>query len=129
MASPQVQRPQQVQHNSGSHVTVGCKLPNGLHLDFNEPGKPLRRITVKGTNDSHVIGGFGITENVPEEFFSEWLKRNKDMPVVKNGLIFGLPKTESTEAKAAEMKSVKNELEPIDPNVPGHGIEKINTRN
>ena len=99
-------------------VTVGCKLPHGLHLDIN--GK---RVTLAGTNASSVIGGHGITENVDKEFFDKWMSLNKDSAAVKNGLIFSNEKTQNVKAEAKEKKGNKNGFEGLDPTKPGPGIE------
>lgn len=101
--------------NSGETVIVGCKLPNGIHMDFVDPGKPLRRVSLRGTNSTKVVGGFGITKNVPKAYFDEWMARYKELPAVAGGLIFALGKEDSTIAKAKEMKDVKNGLEPLNP--------------
>lgn len=118
-----VQQPTQVKSNSGSHVVVGCKLPHGLHLDINEPGKPLRRVTLKGTNASNVVGGYGITPQVPQQFFEEWMRLNKELPAVKSGLIFATANVDSATGKAEDHKKLKNNLEPLDPNNPGKGLK------
>lgn len=107
---------------SGTTVSVGCRLPNGLHMDFMEPGKPLRRVTLRGTNASRVAGGFGITENVPKDYFDEWIKVNAELPAVKNGFIFSMNKANDVEAKAREMAGEKNGFEPLDPNKPGKDL-------
>lgn len=109
--------------SSGSTLTVGCKLPHGMHLDFLEPGRPLRRVTIKGTNSARVIGGYGITEDVPEAYFNEWMAKHQELPAVRNGLIFAMAKYESTVAKAKEMAKEKNGLEPLSP--VAQGIETL----
>jgi glutamate synthase domain-containing protein 1 len=111
--------------SSGNTVSVGCKIPNGIHMDFLTPGKPLRRVTLRGTNASRVIGGFGITENVPKEFFDEWMRLNAEHPAVVNGFIFSMNKTNDAEARATEMKAEKNGFEPLDPDKPGKDLKKF----
>ena len=112
---------------SGELCSVGCKLPHGLKLDLNQPGQPRHRVVIKGTNSAAVIGGFGITENVSASFFAEWLKRNKELPAVKHGLIFALPSARSVADKALELAELKHGAEPIDPKAPGKGIAKLRT--
>ena len=99
-------------------VTVGCKLPHGLHLDIG--GK---RVTLKGTNASNVIGGHGITENVDKAFFDKWMSQNKESAAVKNGLIFAHEAAQNTKAEAKEKKDNKNGFEGLDPAKPGPGIQ------
>ena len=40
-------------------VTVGCKLPNGFVLEVGN-----QSVVLKGSNDSSLIGGHGITHGV-----------------------------------------------------------------
>lgn len=98
-------------------VTVGCKLPHGLHLDIGE-----KRVTLAGANASQVIGGHGITENVDKEFFEKWLSLNKDSVAVQRGLIFAHDKAGNTKSEAIEKQEEKTGLEGIDPANPGPGI-------
>jgi hypothetical protein len=102
----------------GNTVTVGCKLPHGLHLDV--AGK---RVTVEGTNGATIIGGHGITRNVDKAFFEEWLRINKDSDAVKNELIFAHEKDASTAAEANEKEGNRSGFEGIDPAKPGNGVE------
>lgn len=91
-------------------VTVGCKLPHGLHMDLN--GK---RVTLKGANSSAIAGGHGITENVDESFFTEWMSRNKELAFVKSGHIFSDVKVANVQAQANERKDEKTGFEGMDP--------------
>lgn len=100
---------------SNKMVTVGCKLPHGLKLDLELPGKPKVRHILKGTNSSSVIGGFGLTE-VPEDFWNEWVKRNKDLEAVKKLLVWSYPSREGARSKALEMAELRHGVEPINPN-------------
>lgn len=105
-------------------VTVGCKLPHGLHLDIVKIGEPTARHTINGTNSSRIIGGYGITEGVPRAFWDRWLEQAKDLAMVKNGLVFAHKETASAIAKAKDGAGVLNSFEPIDPAKPPKGIEK-----
>ena len=96
-------------------VTVGCKLPHGLHLDILDANKARTRFTVKGNNSSLVIGGFGITEGVPKEHFDAWMRQNKVHPSVVKGLIFAHAQKNSVEAMAREKAELRSGLEQIDP--------------
>lgn len=99
-------------------VTVGCKLPHGLHLDVND-----KRITLAGENSSAVIGGHGITEGVDKELFERWMSLNKDSAAVKNGLIFAHEKSSNTQAEAKEKVKNKTGFEGLDPKAPAPGIK------
>ena len=100
-------------------VTVGCKLPNGLHLDH--MGK---RVTLNGFNTSDVIGGHGLTV-VDKEFFEGWMTAYKDYAPVKQGLIFAHDKEANTRSEALEKIDNKSGFEGIDPAKPGPGIEPV----
>lgn len=91
-------------------VTVGCKLPNGLIIQVGNKSH-----TLKGANDTAIVGGHGITEGVDKELWDAWNAANKDRTMVKNGHVFAHGKTESTKAEATEKTSNKTKLEPIDP--------------
>ena len=112
---------------SGVTGSVGCKLPAGIHMDFHNPGRPLRRVTLRGSNASRVIGGFGITENVSKEYYDEWVKQNAEHPAVKNGFIFWMSKVADAEAKATEMAKEKNGFEALDPRAPGKDLKAFTT--
>jgi hypothetical protein len=109
-------------------VTVCCKLPHGLHLDLQQPGKPKVRITLKGHNSARVVGGYGITEQVPKEHFDEWMKQNRNHPAVTGNLIFAMNNTASAESKAREYAEHRHGMEPINSSDPASdprlGIKK-----
>jgi len=96
-------------------VIVGCKLPNGLHLEVkNKDGEKIR-VTVAGANASRIIGGYGLTPNVPAEFMSEWFKRNARHPAVIGHNIFIHADEASARDIAKERAKVETGLEGIDP--------------
>ncbi len=100
-------------------VTVGCKLPNGLHLDHG--GK---RVTLKGINSSSVLNGHGITHGVDKDFFEAWMKAHKDDAPVKSGLIFAHASESSVRDEAKEKEKSKSGFERLDPDKPAPGIKK-----
>jgi hypothetical protein len=116
---------------SRNNISVGCKLPNGMHLDITGAGESLQRITLKGINsltEGAIIRpatrkGFAITENVPKEFFDEWMRTHSNHPAVKNHLIFAHTQTASVRDMAEDFKELEHGFEPIDPNKPAKGIE------
>jgi hypothetical protein len=111
-------------------VSVGCKLPNGLVINFetfNDVSKTWIKtgeVELKGANSSSIVGGYGITDNVDAEAFAEWLKIHKDDETVKLGLIFAQPTPAGAEAAAKERADTKSGFEPIDPDKPGPRIER-----
>lgn len=99
---------------SATTCVVGCKLPHGLHLDLKGKDGTVR-FTLKGNNASRIVGGYGLTENIPTDFMTEWLKRNKDHPAVKAGAVFMHTDGASAEARAKEGRSNTTGFEAIDP--------------
>lgn len=107
---------------SNSVVSVGCKLPHGIHLDIRELGQPTKRVTIKGINSLQTglirvstIGGFAVTENVPKEFFHEWMRRNAEHSAVRNKLIFAHDQLASVRSMGEEFEGQQTGLEPINP--------------
>lgn len=100
-------------------VIVGCKLPNGLHLDY--AGK---RVTLNGSNSAEVIGGHGLTM-VDKEFFEGWLKERHDYAPVKAGLIFAHDKESNARAEAKEKASNPSGFEGVNPDKPGKDIKPL----
>lgn len=111
--------------NSTDTVTVGCKLPHGMHLDiYTEDGQVAARHTINGQNASEVIGDHGITIGVPKAHFEEWMRLNKGSAAVRNGLIFAHDKAENVAREANEKQANKSGFEGIDPAKPGPNIER-----
>jgi len=96
-------------------VSVGCKLPHGLVLSLTTGGGDVISHTLKGMNAKRIVGGHGITENIPADFMMMWLEKNARHPAVKNGSIFIHSHTKSAEAMARERVKNQSGLEPIDP--------------
>lgn len=106
-------------------VTVGCKLPNGLHMDLRgDGGELVKRITLNGANNSEVIGGYGITHNIDKDAFEEWKLRNADFPPLKKGLIFAYDKPATVASQAKEQAELKSGFEGMDPEKPAPGVER-----
>lgn len=100
---------------------VGCKLPHGLNLDLvlakDADGKPTKaqRILLKGKNSAHIVGGYGLTHNVPKEPFERWLVENSARPFVKNGSVFMQDSEKNAKAAARERRAERTGFESIDP--------------
>ena len=118
--------------NSTDTVTVGCKLPHGIHLDIynadgataEERAEIIARVTLTGQNGTEIVGGHGITPGVSKAHFEEWMRRNKNHPAVRNGLIFAHDNASKTVAEASEKTDTKNGFEPIDQGRLPAGIER-----
>jgi hypothetical protein len=106
------------QAKSGKICTVGCKLPNGFTMELGLFGtEEYKSFKLHGINSAKIIGGYGITENVPEEFFDRWLEKMKDFKMIRRGLIFkqaGKLDEASVVALGREMAKEKTGLEPKD---------------
>jgi ABC-type sugar transport system substrate-binding protein len=96
-------------------MSVGCKLPSGLIIQKTEH----EQVLLKGANASLVIGGYGITEDVDEAWFTNWLKANADYDPVRQGLVFAQSTTVRAQDQARAQASVKSGFEPMDPENPG----------
>lgn len=123
----------------GETVTVACKVPNGYILQcwqrvnstepspsgareieiaqkvgepitLNGPARPL----TGGVSPYPIIGGYGITYNVPKDIWDKWLADNAEADVVKNHQIFAYEKRERAEDRAKDQKSVRSGMEPLD---------------
>lgn len=160
-AAPEEDRPSKTV--SRNTLTVACKIPNGLILqnydlvDGFEPvfgggsrpikvahpvGNPIKLIGPArpfgaDPEAKRVVGGYGLTHNVPKDDFDRWMKANAELDMVKNGLIFAHDSPDNVAAKAKEMRGVRSGLEAlnteskdasgkyIDPRMP-RNIKKFN---
>lgn len=80
-------------------ISVGCKMPSGLHLDLIDvngvrdrfatlKGSAYKRADTGGGYDPNAsTGGFALTFGVDKTKFTQWLKANKDSDILKAGLI------------------------------------------
>ena len=127
-------------------VTVACKIPNGLQLQLRsyreEDDRGIkskvfapaatRSVRVRGPavawgkQPAFVIaGGYALTPNVDKAHWEAWLAENRTNEVVTGLYIFALPKAAEAESEARQMESVKSGLEPINPEKPGIGLERM----
>jgi hypothetical protein len=69
-------------------------------------------------------GGYALTPGVPKDLWEMWLAQNAKSLLVKNGLIFAVPKVEDARVEADKRKTIKSNLERLDPdNLPkGVGV-------
>lgn len=121
------------------HVTVACKVPNGLRLrlgKWNEVSRPVMgggvrvekewqptgdTILIKGPKRGHMIDdprspvsdGFALTHGVDADAMAQWLKDNADHDAVVNGLLCVAAKQEDLKAQTKDARDVKTGLEPL----------------
>ena len=126
----------------GETVTVGCKLPAGVILHLHTGGErdpktgfligirvdeSKGRVRLKGSNSRTVVGGFGMTSNVPKDFWEAWKDQNKDRPLFKNQIVFAVSDSASFGAVANELKNdASTGLEPINPEDLPKGLHSEN---
>ena len=94
-------------------VVIGCKLPHGIILQ--DPADKTKTVAVKGAKSTNIIGGFGLTEGVPKDFWDRWKEANKALSFVKECLIWAYGKEGDAERKGEELRDKKHGMEPIDP--------------
>lgn len=123
-----------------SFVTVACKVPNGFVLqcfervDSTEPSpagartveiarKVYESYTLNGPARPMtgapapylIIGGYGLTPNIPKKVWEHWKRDNAEADIVKNGLIFAHEKLERVQSEAKDRRSIRSNMEPLDP--------------
>lgn len=122
------------------HVTVACKLPNGLKLqiyDMEEGSEPVmgggtktvkRAVSVGepvklngvavpfGKVPNYmIVGGYALTTGVDAQLFRRWMRDNWDSPIVTNKLILVHEDKVNVSDAAKDHDSIRSGLEPITP--------------
>lgn len=85
---------------------IGCKLPNGLVI--RGAGKQVR---LNGTRSQVIIGGFGITRDVPADVWEDFEKVHAQSNVIKNGVVFAVADDASAKSASEERSKVKTGFE------------------
>jgi hypothetical protein len=112
-------------------VTVACRLPGGVilqlyRMDDGQEQSPLgvrdvkiaRKVgeSVKLHGSSYPFGiipghtiqaGYGLTPDVPEDFWNEWLKQNRDSDLIASRVVFAYSSADKVTAKAKEQSREK----------------------
>ena len=118
----------------GATIAIGCKLPAGIHLDlFADTGARApterdghkmymrkARITLRGSSSAKkagVLGGYGITPDVPIEFWEQWKSANADHPWLAKGIVFEAKNAAVALDISRERAAVRTGFEPLDPEV------------
>lgn len=92
-----------------STVTIGCKLPNGIHMIQGE-----KRVRILGWNNNEIVGlSHGITREVPVELWEAWSAEHADSKLVKGGFIFAEESEKRAQDKAKEQADNKSGQEQL----------------
>lgn len=109
-------------------ATVCSKLMIDIEIDHNFNGLSIKRV-INGANSQGAIVGFGITQEVPLEWFEDWiLTAGSELPAIKSGAIFVQDSLAKAKDEAKEKQNdprVATGLDPIDPEKPAVGITKV----
>ncbi len=116
-------------------VWVQCSLPNGIDIFLeekfrddqgNERWREIEdaRVKLNGANSSLVIGGYGLTE-VAADFWEAWVKSHQRFQPLRIGAIKAQPSRERASAQAMDEKELKTGFEPLDPDKPGAGLQRV----
>jgi hypothetical protein len=105
---------------SATTCIVGCKLPHGIIVELfaGKVGSDFRSVwkqKLNGMNAARIVGGYGLTEGVDRDRFTEWLKRNANHPAVVNRAIFMHTDAASARDVAKEGREIRTGLEAINP--------------
>lgn len=126
-------------HSARDTVTVACKVPNGIIIqnavliDAFEPvfgggSRPIKKAEPSGPQihlngpsrapgadpeAKRVVGGYGLTHNVPRKEFELWLHNNAELDIVKKNLIFAHGDTDRAADQARDQKTFRSGLEPL----------------
>lgn len=125
---------------TGDTVTVGCKTPNGILLVIqetvsvdvpvlgggfktvkeNRPNPEAPNFTLNGTATPFgeqprclVVAGYAMTPGIPKDFMAIWMEQNKNLDMVKAGLIIVQDTTDKARAQAKEQHEKRSGLEPL----------------
>ena len=96
-------------------ITIGCKLPSGLILRVVDKSGHEQRHEIRGSKESKIIGGYGITHDVPKEFWDRWVALHPEFPALKSGVIFAVGKAADADREARNGETVKSGFEGVDP--------------
>ncbi len=153
---PPESRPARGASKTGETVTVACKMPHGLVI--HDEVRKTRAVLVVGggTRDevfyerivgseveifgnarprdgqyrTRVVGGFALTQGVPKDLWDRWRESHKDLPALKNGLLFAYNTTAlaADAARAPENRKLRSGLEPLDPKGDPRAPRPLNAR-
>lgn len=129
---------------TGDTVTVACKVPCGLRLRIYDLEEQVREVNgtvlrekvavplpdeyvLNGTAinmgaiqagnlpEHQIIGGYGLTSDIPRDFWERWLHDNRTTDLVKNRVVFACDDNRAAASEARNSRAIKSGLEPVDP--------------
>ena len=71
------------------------------------------------------IGGYAFTDSVDKDLWDNWFEANKDMPIIKDGLLYADERKDAAKDWAREHEGVVTGFEGIDPQNPGKIVRGI----
>lgn len=96
-------------------VTVYHPLPDTVTINGNATPQNGQAPAFTILNAHRRGDGFGLTYNVPADFWHKWYEANKEAQYVKEGLIWAYADQDSVSDKAKDLDGIKSGLEPLDP--------------
>lgn len=92
-----------------STVTIGCKLPNGIHMIQGDT-----RVRINGWNNNEIAGlSHGITRDVPEDLWDAWSAEYAESKLVKDGFIFAEASDKKAQDKAKDLAEQSSGMEQL----------------
>lgn len=108
-------------------VNVGCKMPNGIHLEFvttfrdskgnvlranRERFATLRGAAVKHGEPDHTVMGAAFTQ-VDADKWAYWLKENDGNSLIADGMVFAEVKVADAHAHAKDEAARAGQFTPL----------------
>jgi hypothetical protein len=136
--NPQSQSQEPLSRNTG-FVTVASKLPLPLILridDMREVSEPVMgggqrvvqmaekkaEVQINGvavrfgeTPSCKIVGGYALTPNVSAEFWEQWISKNANSDMIRNGVIFAYEKPDDLKDCVKDHAKASTGLQPLDP--------------
>jgi hypothetical protein len=90
-------------------VTVAHPHPDGREYIIHG-----NRVPFGAQPEFQMAHGYGLTPGIDKDFFDAWMVENRQLPAVKNKLIFAYIAANKTRDNAREMRDLWTGLEPLD---------------
>lgn len=129
------------------NVVVGCKLPNGVHLQLQRKTRPTDPVTGREYDfwermpGGYTLNGIALDHaklaraempefllvgsprpsaftTIPRAFWEEWVEQNKHTPLYLSGDVWGSDNETDARVMAKERSQQRTGFEPVDPDNP-----------